>query len=74
MGVINALGNTMGFVAPLIVGDIISRHNDEEHWKVENKRHIRFIQDLTKYQLAQLLSAQNNFFFILNKLRIRVCL
>ena len=36
MGVINALGNTMGFVAPMIVGYIIQGHNDEEHWQVRN--------------------------------------
>ena len=34
MGIINALGNTMGFVAPMIVGYIISSHNDAGHWKV----------------------------------------
>ena len=34
MGVINALGNTMGFVAPMIVGHIIQGHNDVEHWQV----------------------------------------
>jgi len=33
MGVINALGNTMGFVAPTIVGYIIKGHNDKEHWQ-----------------------------------------
>lgn len=36
MGVINALGNTMGFVAPTIVGYIIKGHNDKEHWQVRN--------------------------------------
>ena len=34
MGIINALGNTMGFVAPMIVGDMINNHNDQEHWQV----------------------------------------
>ena len=34
MGVINALGNTMGFVAPMIVGKIVNGHNDVEHWQV----------------------------------------
>ena len=34
MGIINALGNTMGFVAPMIVGKIIQGHNDVEHWQV----------------------------------------
>lgn len=33
MGIINALGNTMGFVAPMIVGDMINNHNDQEHWQ-----------------------------------------
>jgi len=33
MGVINALGNTMGFVAPMIVGYIIKGHNDVQHWQ-----------------------------------------
>ena len=32
MGGINALGNTMGFVAPMIVGAIIEGHNDQDHW------------------------------------------
>ena len=32
MGVINALGNTMGFVAPMIVGAVIEGHNDQDHW------------------------------------------
>ena len=35
MGIINALGNTMGFVAPMIVGFIISNNNDVGHWKVD---------------------------------------
>ena len=30
MGVINALGNTMGFVAPMIVGAVIEGHNDQD--------------------------------------------
>ena len=34
MGIINALGNTMGFVAPMIVGYMINNHNDREHWQV----------------------------------------
>lgn len=33
MGMINTLGNTMGFVAPMIVGKIIQGHNDVEHWQ-----------------------------------------
>ena len=37
MGVINALGNTMGFVAPMIVGKIVNGHNDVEHWQVITK-------------------------------------
>ena len=37
MGVINALGNTMGFVAPMIVGYIIKGHNDVQHWQVGNR-------------------------------------
>ena len=41
MGVINALGNTMGFVAPMIVGKIVNGHNDVEHWQV---RLLFFIQ------------------------------
>ena len=43
MGIINALGNTMGFVAPMIVGYIISSHNDAGHWKVgtELTRHLK---------------------------------
>ena len=36
MGVINALGNTMGFVAPMIVGLLINNHNDQEHWQVRS--------------------------------------
>ena len=36
MGVINALGNTMGFVAPFVVGYIIKGHNDVQHWQVIN--------------------------------------
>ena len=30
MGGINALGNTMGFVAPMIVGAVIEGHNDQD--------------------------------------------
>ena len=36
IGVINALGNTMGFVAPMIVGVLINGHNDVAHWQVVN--------------------------------------
>ena len=36
MGVINALGNTMGFVAPMIVGLLINNHNDQDHWQVRS--------------------------------------
>ena len=41
MGIINALGNTMGFVAPMIVGDMINNHNDQEHWQVMQEIWIR---------------------------------
>ena len=34
MGIINALGNTMGFLAPMVTGLIINHHNDVPHWKV----------------------------------------
>ena len=34
MGIVNTLGNTMGFVAPALVGYIIKGHNDVEHWQV----------------------------------------
>ena len=34
MGIINALSNTMSFVDPMIVGDMINNHNDQEHWQV----------------------------------------
>ena len=36
MGGINALGNTMGFVAPMIVGLLINNHNDQDHWQVRS--------------------------------------
>ena len=29
------LGNTMGFVAPMIVGIIINDNNDVQHWQVD---------------------------------------
>ena len=35
MGVINAVGNTMGFIAPLVTGLITNHHNDVRHWQVE---------------------------------------
>jgi len=34
MGIVNTLGNTMGFVAPALVGYIIKGHNDVEHWQI----------------------------------------
>ena len=34
MGIINALGNTMGFLAPLLTGLIINHHNNVTRWKV----------------------------------------
>jgi len=34
MGIINALGNTMGFLAPMVTGLIINHHNTASHWKV----------------------------------------
>merc|ERR550525_385668 len=34
MGIINALGNTMGFVAPQITGILIKGHDDLEHWRI----------------------------------------
>ena len=34
LGIVNALGNTMGFVAPMIVGYIINNNNDLQHWQV----------------------------------------
>ena len=34
MGIINTLGNTMGFVAPMIAGVIINGHNDIKHWQI----------------------------------------
>ena len=40
MGIINALGNTMGFVAPMIVGDMINNHNDQEHWQVQVSAYV----------------------------------
>ena len=43
MGVINALGNTMGFVAPMIVGKIVNGHNDVENWQVKFKKFKMFL-------------------------------
>lgn len=34
MGIINALGNTMGFIAPQITGILTNGHNDVEHWRI----------------------------------------
>jgi len=34
MGVINAVGNTMGFIAPNVTGLITNHHNDVRHWQV----------------------------------------
>jgi len=34
MGIINALGNTMGFIAPTITGILIKGHDDLEHWRI----------------------------------------
>ena len=34
MGIINALGNTMGFIAPTFTGLITNDHNDTAHWQV----------------------------------------
>ena len=34
MGIINALGNTMGFLAPMVTGIIINHHNNVTRWKV----------------------------------------
>lgn len=34
MGIINALGNVMGFVAPQVTGWIINGHNDIDHWRM----------------------------------------
>eukprot|EP00091_Calanus_sinicus_P000134 TRINITY_DN10058_c0_g1_i1.p3 TRINITY_DN10058_c0_g1~~TRINITY_DN10058_c0_g1_i1.p3 ORF type:complete len:103 (-),score=25.10 TRINITY_DN10058_c0_g1_i1:65-373(-) len=33
MGIINALGNTMGFLAPMVTGLIINHHNNVIRWK-----------------------------------------
>jgi len=33
MGIINALGNTMGFLAPMVTGIIINHHNNVTRWK-----------------------------------------
>jgi hypothetical protein len=38
MGVINAVGNTMGFIAPNVTGLITNHHNDVRHWQVGLKR------------------------------------
>ena len=46
MGIINALGNTMGFVAPMIVGYIISSHNDAGHWKVDTCKIAKYLSSL----------------------------
>ena len=35
MGIINALGNTMGFLAPMVTGLIINHHNTASRWKVK---------------------------------------
>ncbi|XP_023326905.1 putative inorganic phosphate cotransporter [Eurytemora carolleeae] len=34
MGIINALGNTMGFIAPTFTGLITNDHNDTAHWQI----------------------------------------
>ena len=44
-GVINALGNTMGFVAPMIVGLLINGHNDVAHWQVVNS--VTLVMNIT---------------------------
>ena len=45
LGVINALGNTMGFVAPMIVGLLINGHNDVAHWQVVNS--VALVMNIT---------------------------
>lgn len=42
MGIINALGNTMGFLAPMVTGLIINHHNDVPHWKVPQTLQLAF--------------------------------
>ena len=32
------IGNTMGFVAPMIVGYIINDNNDVQHWQVGSEQ------------------------------------
>ena len=49
MGIINALGNTMGFVAPMIVGYIINNNNDLQHWQVR-RRSVTTVLELFVFQ------------------------
>merc|ERR1711962_1662805 len=34
MGIINSLGNTMGFISPMITGLLTKQHNDKAHWRI----------------------------------------
>ena len=35
---VHVIGNTMGFVAPMIVGYIINDNNDVQHWQVGSEQ------------------------------------
>jgi hypothetical protein len=54
MGVINALGNTMGFIAPIVTGLITNHHNDIRHWQVGYKIILNLLAEL--WALLRLLS------------------